>query len=91
MIRSILLDKSKGANLNEDLQLENMDGLNEEETKIWRMIPPEREHLTRLMDYAKSRKCLETLSVEDRRYLDALFGAKWDRIKSPIILKRLAL
>jgi len=63
----------------------------EEWMRVWDLIPPERDALVRLRSMAfRNRILYKVLTWVQRRYVDALMLARWDRIRSPLVLKILA-
>lgn len=62
-----------------------------EDMDVWRLIPPRRRYIEELAEIVESDdRLLKSIRREERAYIDALLKAKWHKIKSPAILKRLA-
>ncbi|MGQ9552161.1 MAG: hypothetical protein ACUVUE_07025 [Candidatus Bathycorpusculaceae bacterium] len=60
-------------------------------TGVWDLVPPEKGALVRLWRMAsRSRIQYKVLTWRQRRYMDALMLARWDRIRSLLVLKILA-
>jgi hypothetical protein len=58
---------------------------------VWELISPYRDALVRLWRVASRKGILyRVLTWMERRYVEALMLAKWDRILSPLVLKILA-
>ncbi|MEM3703173.1 MAG: hypothetical protein QXX79_01940 [Candidatus Bathyarchaeia archaeon] len=58
--------------------------------EVWRMLPPRRKYVEKLVKVAEARGCLESLEPEDKAFLEALLRAKWDEIRSSKVLARAA-
>ena len=58
---------------------------------VWELIPPKREHIEKLMQMAKDNEnCRRNVSIRDWKYLEVLLQARWDEIRSPAVLERVA-
>lgn len=58
--------------------------------EVWKMFPPRRKYVQKLVEVAEVRGCLESLEPDDKTYLEALMGAKWDDIRNYKVLARAA-
>ena len=69
------------------------DGEESGEMGVWSLVEPDRVSLTRLVRRVFSdRLCrkIANLTFNEKMYLNALFGAQWNRLKSRLVLKVLA-
>lgn len=58
---------------------------------VWKLIPPKRNYIEKLVKVAKSNECCRrNISRDDWNYLKALLMTRWKEIKSPMVLKSLA-
>jgi len=83
--------KSKDVELNDRGRGIGEKGSIKDNMKVWDLVYPDRESLTKLTKSALSKKSVrKKLSWRDRIYLKALFKASWNQIRSRVVLEILA-
>jgi len=77
----------------DNLAASESDGEVSTEDEVWSLVEPDRVSLTKLVRRALSdglSRKIANLTFNERMYLNALFEAQWNRLKSRLVLKVLA-